>query len=411
MDPPTSSHGSGDALQGLWSRRAAAASSKKPISAAAAAAAAARRRRIQMVPERVLDAPGLADDYYLNLLDWSSTNLLAVGLEGTVYVWNATTGEVTEFCHAPAVSADPTRRGAGTTGSGGATSTATIPGSVCSVSWSGDGSHLAVGTDSGDTVIYDGETGARVRTMGGHLSRVGVLSWDRGHMLSSGCRDGSIWHHDVRVARHKVAELLGHSAEVCGLEWRADGAMLASGGNDNLVNVWDARSSAPRYSKANHTAAVKAIGWCPWQLGLLATGGGTHDRHIHFWNTQTGAKLSSIDTGSQVTAILWSRDYKELLSSHGFPDNQLSLWAYPSLAKVADLPGHDARVLHASLSPDGETVVSAAGDENLKFWKAFERRKGAVGVAARAAGSSGRCVGANDDEDALVNATKSMTIR
>lgn len=36
---------------------------------------------------------GLEDDYYLNILDWSTKNLLAVGLDQTVYIWNAATGE------------------------------------------------------------------------------------------------------------------------------------------------------------------------------------------------------------------------------------------------------------------------------------------------------------------------------
>ena len=57
----------------------------------------------------------------------------------------------------------------------------------------------------------------------------------------------------------KVAELAGHTVEVCGLQWRIDGAMLASGGNDNLVHIWDARSSIPRLTKTNHTAAVKVF--------------------------------------------------------------------------------------------------------------------------------------------------------
>ena len=54
-----------------------------------------------------------------------------------------------------------------------------------------------------------------------------------------------------------MAELLGHESEVCGLKWRPDGQMLASGGNDNMVNIWDARSSVPKHSKTEHTAAVK----------------------------------------------------------------------------------------------------------------------------------------------------------
>ena len=40
-------------------------------------------------------------------------------------------------------------------------------------------------------------------------------------------------------------------------------------------------------------------------------------------------------------------------------------------SKLANLKGHTCRVLHMSLSPDGTTVVSAAGDQTLRFWKVF----------------------------------------
>ena len=42
----------------------------------------------------MLDAPALQDDFYLNLVDWSSSNLLAVGLGSCVYLWNALTSKV-----------------------------------------------------------------------------------------------------------------------------------------------------------------------------------------------------------------------------------------------------------------------------------------------------------------------------
>lgn len=85
---------------------------------------------------------------------------------------------------------------------------------VTAVSWSNDGSYLAIGNDAGEVEVWDVEEGKRMRTMGGHNARVPSLSW-HGHVLSSGCRDGSIHHHDVRVAKHKVMELNGHTAEVC----------------------------------------------------------------------------------------------------------------------------------------------------------------------------------------------------
>lgn len=215
--------------------------------------AASQRRRIATTPERVLDAPGLADDYYFNLLDWSTTNLVAIALSEAVYIWNAESGEVGCLC---------------TVGTPDLEEADEL---VTSVKFSEDGSYLAIGTSAGLIQIYDLSTSSRIRTMAGHATRVPTLSWS-GAILSSGSRDGSIWNSDVRVAQHKIAELNGHRAEVCGLEWRKDTGLaaaaaggsaggqglLASGGNDNVVNVWDGRMlSAPKMVKTNHTAAVK----------------------------------------------------------------------------------------------------------------------------------------------------------
>ena len=90
---------------------------------------------------------------------------------------------------------------------------------------------------------------------------------------------------------------------------------------------------------------------------------------IRFWNTASGACLNAVDTKSQVCALQWSQHDKELVSSHGYSHNQLILWKYPSMVKVAELTGHTSRVLHMAQSPDGTTVVTAAADETLRFWK------------------------------------------
>lgn len=64
--------------------------------------------------------------------------------------------------------------------------------------------------------------------------------------------------------------------------------------------VWEKGATKPLYKFRDHTAAVKAIDWNPHSSGVLASGGGTVDKHIRFWNTNTGQAIGAYDTGSQV---------------------------------------------------------------------------------------------------------------
>lgn len=136
--------------------------------------------------------------------------------------------------------------------------------------------------------------------------------------------------------------------------------------------VWNQHSQQPTLRLTEHTAAVKAIAWSPHQSSLLASGGGTADRCIRFWNTSNGHQLNSVDTGSQVTEyyltsfrqllcsytiswcypavitscsssslcnlqvcnLAWSKNVNELVSTHGYSQNQIMVWKYPSMAKV-----------------------------------------------------------------------------
>lgn len=309
-------------------------------------------RFIPTNPERILDAPDIINDYYLNLLDWSSDNIVTVALGSAVYLWNAGTGNIEvlfeneEGDHA------------------------------CSLAWTEVGNILAVGTNSGNVELWDCNKMKRLRVMTGHSARIGALAWNS-HMVSSGSRDGSIIHHDVRHREHCIGTNTGHTQEVCGLKWSPDAKYLASGGNDNLVNIWAAEAAStsngtnPVHVLNEHQAAVRAIAWCPWQSNTLATGGGTADRCIKFWNVSNGSCTNSVDTKSQVCSLLFSKNYKELISAHGFANNQLTVWKYPSMVKQVDLVGHTQRVLQMAMSPDGSTVMSAGADETLRLWNCF----------------------------------------
>ncbi|KAF6172010.1 hypothetical protein GIB67_029428 [Kingdonia uniflora] len=170
------------------------------------------RRSILQTSERTLDAPEILDDYYLNLLDWDEDN-----------------------------------------------------GPVTSVNWAPDGHHLAVGLNNSEVQVWDTTANRQLRTLrGGHSSRVGSLAWNN-HILTTGGMDGQIVNNDVRIRSHVVDTYNGHHQEVCGLKWSASEQHLATGGNDNLLHIWDrsaASSNSPTqwlHRLEDHTAAVKAL--------------------------------------------------------------------------------------------------------------------------------------------------------
>lgn len=364
---------------------------------------------VLITPSRILDAPGLEDDFYLNLLDWCPiSNQLAVGLAEELFLWNAATGKATPVTRLP----EDDR--------------------VTAVCWLANGI-LAMGTKAGRLELIDVERSTRLLTIKSHTARIAVLASSAHggtpHLFSSGGRDRSIVHYDMRCPApgpnrssplmdvpfssstagtrpaHSTPPIMigrvcgAHQQEVCGLEWEArPGGLLASGGNDNQLFIWDARHlMSPLLSGGTeHAAAIKALAWSPHQRGLLASGGGTADRTIKFWCTRTSSSasavgdptpMSSLQTtlaSSQVCNMLWSPHDAELITAHGFSEHQCVRWSYPSMKVTGLLRGHEQRILHIALSPDGTTVVTGSGDETLRFWPVFNAVAGRVHPGSRA---------------------------
>ncbi|KAL7580592.1 hypothetical protein ACA910_003713 [Epithemia clementina (nom. ined.)] len=374
------------------------------------------QRKVPTSPIRILDAPDIVDDYYLNLISWSPDNILAVALAQSVYLWNATSGDIQHLVTVESANDY-----------------------ITSVCWCPTSSHshlIAVGTNLAQLHLYDGHSLQKITTVapGSHLGRVSALAWNpsQAQWLTSGARDSLICNYDLRQAQSSssggsgggggghgsmlTSQYRGHEQEVCGLKWNEDGTCLASGGNENYLCLWDAQMSQrgsnqnrlrrstssssssassslehlPRLTLRQHKAAVKALDWCPFHRGLLASGGGTADRTIKFWNSSSGAVLHSVDTGSQVCSVVWSplSGARELCSSHGYSENQLILWKYPTMTKLQELKGHSARVLNMEKSPDGTSVVSAAADETLRFWNVFSTPHESSLLLSTAAGAS-----------------------
>ena len=163
-----------------------------------------------------------------------------------------------------------------------------------------------------------------------------------------------------------------------------------------------------------HSAAVKAIAFCPWQRGLIATGGGSNDRAIHFFHTFSGACLATINVYAQVTSLIWSTTRREIDVTLGYaqPEHpyRIAVFSWPECRQIVAIPWQsDNRALLAIPYPrgPGETrdrprlgeqwysrtaeegcVVVACSDESVKFHEVWSGVAKATGTGPGLLGGS-----------------------
>ncbi|MCJ1400860.1 hypothetical protein MMC11_004069 [Xylographa trunciseda] len=163
-----------------------------------------------------------------------------------------------------------------------------------------------------------------------------------------------------------------------------------------------------------HSAAVKAIAFCPWQRGLVATGGGSNDRAIHFFHAHSGACLATITVQAQVTSLIWSTTRREIAATFGYaqPEHpyRIAVFSWPDCRQVVAIPWiGEIRALYAIPYPGGpnETtrqrteggrwwsrtaeegcIVVASSDESVKFHEVWSEARKSVGGHAGLLGGS-----------------------
>ena len=331
------------------------------------------KRKINLTPERILDAPNLVDDYYLNLLEWGASNILAVALGPEIYLYNGDTSETSLLMSILQEENENINN------------SILNNNIITSLSWMNNGIGIGVGLPTGVLEIWDVNKKVKIREIEAHSDRISSLAWN-GYVVSTGSKDKLIKNFDVRIQDSEISKIRQHKQEVCALRYSLEGDLLASGGNDNTSYIWDIRKlnnkllNISNLNEVNaclkpllvnnfHTAAVKAMSWCPWQRHVLATGGGSKDRTIKIFNCDNNKIIKNVDTGSQVCSIVWNKKEREIISSHGFNKNQITIWNYQKMKKNCELKGHMSRVLYLTISPDENYICSGSGDETLRFWK------------------------------------------
>ena len=137
-----------------------------------------------------------------------------------------------------------------------------------------------------------------------------------------------------------------------------------------------------------HSAAIKAIAFCPWQRGLIATGGGSNDRAIHFYHVLSGACLATINVHAQVTSLIWSTTRREIAATFGYPQPdhryRIAVFSWPQCRQVVAIPWEkETRALLGIAYPGGSREAGRSAQRTTMgdLWYDRTREEGCIVVA------------------------------
>jgi hypothetical protein len=242
---------------------------------------------------------------------------------------------------------------------------------VKAVAVSPDGTLVAGGSKDGVIKVWEASTGLEKQRMPrasdvNSLSEITSLAFSAdGKMLASGRADTNVVIWDPQTGE-RLNTCRGHLQRVNAVAFSSAG-VLASGGDDAFVRLWDAKASCTQSKPAlSLDQPVKAVAFSS-DGTIVAGGGGSQDGRLRMWDVASGSfKSPELTRGGIITSLCFSSDGKV---AAGAADGTVAVWNVQT-RELRTLRGHTAQVNGVVFSPLGESIVSGGADNLVLLWNA-----------------------------------------
>jgi WD40 repeat protein len=253
--------------------------------------------------------------------------------------------------------------------------------SVYDIDWSPDGAYLVSGGSDALVALWNVDGNSPPRLLAGHSGVVIGVGWsgDGSHLATSE------WNNAIRLWNPRSGDCLevlyytdGASNSFDRLAWSPDGKRLASGTYARGIQVYEmaappAQRLEQRWGARPLAGWIRHVAWSP--NGAMLAGGGA-DGIVYVWDAADGALLHHFGRHhSTTTDVAWNRTGTRLASgSRGAEGGELFVWDIRRGERVANIVGHPEIVFAlcwgAQLTADDELLVSADGNGALRGWNA-----------------------------------------
>ncbi len=235
-----------------------------------------------------------------------------------------------------------------------------------------DGKAVVTANETGTLTLWD-EAGKELRRIAANPDQWAVAFSPNGKLLASGGADCRVRVWDPATGK-EVRQFAGHDSKATAVACSPDGKRIASGSLDQTVRLWDRATGKELRRLVGHEGGVLAVAFAP--DGKRVASGGL-DKVVRLWDAQTGKEVAKLaGHAGAVSSLAFTPDGKTLATGGG--DRTVRLWDLAAGKEVYNWTGQkgeEGPVESVAFSPDGKLLASAGHDQRVHLWDVASKKE------------------------------------